>query len=102
MLSSDFTAVLTKPVQIPQSGFGNVSLYILVVNSTPEEARVVTFFIEVGSVQSPHRSLPVDAEGSKLTVIPMECPPGEHILTVYAKADKDDRVSLSSVAASIR
>ncbi len=102
MLSSDFAAVLTKPVQIPASGVGNVSVYILALNSDPEEVRVVDFFIEVGPVQSVHRTISVATEGSKLTIIPVELPSGDYTLTVYAKADKDDRVSLASVAASIR
>jgi hypothetical protein len=102
MLSSEFTVVLTKSVQIPASGVGNASVYLLVLNSNPDETRVVDFFIEVGSVRSASRSISVATEGSKLTIIPVELPPGDYTLTVYAKADKEDCVSLASVSASVR
>ena len=102
MLTTDFTSVQTKSVRIPASGFGNLTLYILALNSDPEETRVVDFYMKVGSVQSVPRSISVTTEGSKLTIIPVELPPGDYVLTVYAKADKDERVSLQSVSASIR
>ena len=102
MLSSEFTSVLTKPVTIPQSGFVNTTVYILALNSNPDDSRVVEFFLAVGSFQSAHKTIGVAAEGSKVTIVPVELPHGEYTLTVYAKADKDECVELASVSASSR
>jgi len=102
MLTTEFTSVLTKSVQIPASGFGNASIYVLALNSIPEETCVVDFYMEVGSFQSTVRSISVTREGSKLTIVPVELAPGDYTLTVYAKSDKDDCVLLQSVSASIR
>jgi hypothetical protein len=102
MLSSNFTSVFTKPVQVSSSGVITACIYILALNSNPDESRTLDFFFEVGSVQSIHRSISVQDQGTKTTVMSLEVPPGDYTLTVYAKADKDKSVSLASVAVSIR
>lgn len=102
MLTTEFTPILSKTVTIPSSGFVNTSVYVLVTNATPDEPRTVTFFLEIGPFQSVHKTMNLSASASKLTIFPVELPPGDYTLTVQANADKDERVSVESVTASVR
>ena len=102
MLLAEFTPILTKQFMIPASGFVNASVYLLVTNSTPEEPRTVEFFLEMHTFRSPLRTISVEAGGSRMSIFPIELPTGEYAATIYAKADKEDRVAVASVTASVR